>query len=180
MPDKFRRRGSKIKRHHREPVSVEDKIRAEYNAERRSTWWWGNERGHWPGIWMTLAKKYEMPIAAIKNIVRKGGISDRPLPPPLTESQIRERQEKRGDFLVEQYHERYAGEFSQAIRDDWRAKQTDWYISRQWNGYKEWRHNSYKGWGIVENWNGIQVYENHHVVYDADSIVEAKYWAETH
>lgn len=180
MPDKLRRRGQRIVKHYREETSIENVIRADYNAQRRNNWWWGNDRGVWPGIWMTLAKKYEMPIAAIKNIVRLGGVSDRPLPAPLTEDQIRERQTKRGEFLVARYNKRYEDEMSRLLRQQWTRSQTDWYVSHNMSNYKEWRHPQYKGWGIVDNGISITVWHDHKRDYDADNMDEAKYWVESH
>lgn len=123
MPDKLRNRGTRIVKHYREETSVEDVIRADYNAQRRNTWWWGNDRGGWPGIWMMLAKKYEMPIAAIKNIVRKGGISDRPLPAPLSPEEHRIRQEHKGDQMAEDIRKRKESDWFWALWYD--KKKTD-------------------------------------------------------
>lgn len=113
MPDKNRtRHGDRIIKHDGSAVTVEQEVRNYYNEHRRSSWWWNGDRGHWPNFWMTMAQKFEMPIAQIKNIIGLNGITDRPLPEPMTEDQIRKRQEGRGDFLVELYHRRYANDIA--------------------------------------------------------------------
>lgn len=106
MPDKNRHRKG---RHNAKPErTVEDEIRDEYRRIRRNTWWWGNDRGGWPNIWMTLAKKYEMPIVAIKNIVAYQGITDRPLPAPLTPEEHLKRQYHKGEQMVQDLHRKWA------------------------------------------------------------------------
>ena len=117
MPDKKRTRHGDRVRPHTKTLTIEEQVRAWYNAERRSAWWWGNDRGGWPNIWMTAAKKFEMPIAAIKNIVGYQGITDRPLPAPLTPDEHRKRQYHKGEQMVEDLHRQWIRNWWWAFRE---------------------------------------------------------------
>lgn len=116
MPDKLRKRGTKYKHQHVEPT-LEEQVRTWYNSHRRSAWWWGDERGGWPNIWMTMAKKFEIPIAQVKNIVGHQGITDRPIPAPLTAAEHRVRQENKGDQMAEGVRRQQARDFQRALWD---------------------------------------------------------------
>lgn len=117
MPDKIRhRKGRRDAKSHVEPT-IEEQVRTWYNAHRRSAWWWNGERGGWPNIWMTMAQKFEMPIAAIKNIVGYQGITDRPLPAPLTPDEHRKRQYHKGEQMVEDIHRQWVRDWRWAFWD---------------------------------------------------------------
>jgi hypothetical protein len=115
MPDKKRHRKGRIEP--RPQRTIEDEIRQQYQATRRNTWWWGNDRGSWPGIWMRLATKYKMSIVQVKNIVGYHGITDRPLPAPLIPDEHRKRQYHKGEQMAEDVRRQWARDFQRALWD---------------------------------------------------------------
>lgn len=111
MPDKNRhRKGRPIPR---ENGGIEERIRTEYRRKRRSGAYHNDE--YWLGggtsaLFMSLARRFKMPIVQIKNIVNFKGKSDRPLP-VITPEILQERQERKGERMAQDIRDRHAREF---------------------------------------------------------------------